>query len=154
MHVMDLPECALHFWTPDGSKTFFIARDPGWWATAEPQVDAFLAEYCAALLAPEQYLTNERRDSEWRDAARMYTYRLSQQKEAEAAVAEAKAKLEALANGAPAEGAGVRLEYVERAGSVDWKRLAKTLEITQETQDAYRGKSATYARITVAASDE
>jgi putative phage-type endonuclease len=154
MHVMDLPECALHFWTPAESKTFFVRRDPAWWDAAQPQVSAFLADFRAAVLTPAQYLTNERRDPEWLDAACQYVYRKSVADEAAAALDEAKKKLESLAYYAPAEGGGVRLEYVERAGSVDWKRLAKTLEITQETQDAYRGKSTTYARISVAANDE
>ena len=154
MHVLDLPEAALHFWTPGGSETFWIARDPSWWEAALPKISEFLAEFRRAVLTPNQYLTDERRDAAWTEAARRYVYFLSRQKEAETAVAEAKLVLETLAGGNPAEGAGVKLDYVERAGSVDWKKLTKALEISQETQDAYRSKPTKYARVTVAAADE
>lgn len=154
MHVMGLDECALHYWTPSASQTFFLTREPAWWEAALPQISAFLSDYRRAVLTPNEYLLDERRDSEWTLAAREYVFHLSRQKEAEAAVAAAKAKLESLAGGNPAEGGGVRLEYVERAGTVDWKKLAKTLEISQETQDAYRSKPTRYARVTVAAADE
>jgi putative phage-type endonuclease len=154
MHVMGLSECALHFWTPAESRTFFIRRESAWWDAVRPPVSAFLADFRAAVLAPAQHLTNERRDSAWIDAACQYVYRKNAADEAQAALDEAKKRLEALACYAPAEGGGVRLEYIERAGSVDWKRLATALGITKEEQEAYRGKSTTYARVSVAASGE
>lgn len=150
MYVMDLPEAALHFWTPTASKTFYLLRDPAWWDAALPQISAFLADFRHALMRPNEYLTDERRDAAWREAARRYVYFLSRQKEAETAVAEAKAALEALAGGNPAEGAGVKLDYVERAGSVDYKRLLAEYHISKEQTDAFRSKPTRYARISVA----
>lgn len=154
MLVTERDECALHFWTPTRSETFWLSRDESWAERAIPQVADFMASYRAALLDPTAWGIVERTDAAWIEASRRYVYYLSRQKDYEALVSEAKAHLESLSGQLPAEGGGVKLEYVTRNGAVDWKRLAKKLEISQELQDAYRGKSTRYARVTVAGEDE
>jgi putative phage-type endonuclease len=150
LHVLDMRDAALHFWTPSGSETFWILRDESWIEAALPVMAEFVADYRAALLNPAAWNVEERTDVEWRQAANHYLFCIDEMKVAERELAYAKEELERLADNRPARGSGVKLEYVERAGSVDWKKLAKALAIPQETQDEYRSKPTTYARVTVA----
>ena len=99
---------------------------------------------------PQRWAVAERDDYEWQDVAGRYREAVAAQKAAEALVADLRAELESLAGGLPAEGGGIKLEYVERIGNVNWKKLAKDLAISETVQAEYRGQPTRYARITEA----
>lgn len=105
-----------------------MEHDPAWLPEQLPTLRTFMADYEAALAAPERHMAErERDDSEWRRAARAYL----RAKEAEAA-----AKVEAdrcrdvllaLAGDASAKGAGVQVIRSERAGTVAYAKALKDL---------------------------
>ena len=148
LRVMGLDEAALHYWTPRGAETFFLIRDETWGELALPRIADFLAEYRAALLDPATWTQEERDDVQW--AIAVNAYRAAKQ-----AVDEATAFLEAardvlldLTDGRTSHGLGTKVEWLTRKGAVQWARLAKDYRISTTQQDAYRGESTRYARIT------
>lgn len=148
MRVLDLHEAALHYWTPDKSVTFWVPRDDAWAETALPRIADFLTEYRAALLDPASWAQDERTDEDWAIAVREYR----EAKIAAEATAErlerARKTLMELSGGRTSFGLGTKVEWIERQGAVAWAKLAASLHISEEQQDAYRGKSTRYARIT------
>ena len=113
----------------DGEPTIErVESDPEWLPSVLPELEAFHDEYQRIIADPDlaaPFLADkERRDDAWRLAA--IDYHIAADAEAAAArkLDEAKERLRELASGGNAAGCGVSVSVAERAGSVDWKKLA------------------------------
>jgi hypothetical protein len=154
MLVCNRPRAYLHYWTPAMSRTFTIERDPEWEAMAAAEVEAFMVELRKALAAPEEWLVVERDDMAWLGEATRYKRCAEALKAAEEAMKDARRDLLALTDEQSTRGAGVRVTWAPRAGNVNWKAIAEAHNITQEEQDAYRGKTKQVATITIVPAEQ
>jgi putative phage-type endonuclease len=128
-------ECTQREWCDfavlDRSGGLHVSRldhDPAWLPSVLPQLEAFMADYHAALANPEPYLADkERNDRAWQQAAVAYRNASRAVAEAEAVQKAARDALLALAGDAPAKGCGVSVIRSERAGSVAYAKALKDL---------------------------
>ena len=116
-------------WTQDGP--LYVRRvfaDPDWLPSVLPELEAFHDEFERIIADPKlaaPFLADkERTDKGWAHAARVYHEKLDAAEKANAELDEAKEQLRQLANGQDAKGCGVSVTTSQRAGSVDWKKLA------------------------------
>ena len=121
--------CDYVQWTADGP--LYVRRvfaDPDWLSSVLPELTAFHDEYERIIADPEMaapFLADkERTDKGWVHAARVYHEKLDAAEKANADLEQAKDQLRQLANGCDARGCGVSVTTSQRAGSVDWKKLA------------------------------
>jgi len=110
-------------------------------------------ELWEAWLASAEGQEDTRSDEQWQEAARVWIRAKQVADAASEAEEEARAALLALSPETPAQGAGVRLTWVERQGAVNWKKLQADFMIPASAVDRCRGKPSRYARLEVA-SDE
>lgn len=128
-------ECAGRQWCDfvvlDRAGNLHISRmehDPAWLPSVLPTLEAFMADYRAALESPEPHLADlERSDRTWRAAAWRYLDAMRAVNEAEAVAKEARAALLELAGDASAKGCGVQVIRSERAGTVAYAKALKDL---------------------------
>lgn len=128
-------ECAGRAWCDfavrhrDGSlHVSRLDHDPAWLPSVLPTLQAFMADYIAALAVPEAHLTDPvREDAAWRAAAEEYRAASIALAAVEARKDAAKAALLALAGDASAKGCGVQVIRSERAGSVAYAKALKDL---------------------------
>lgn len=105
-----------------------LEHDPAWLPSVLPQLEAFMADYAAALANPEPFLADrERDDAEWRKAAVAYRNATAALAEAEATQKAAREALLALAGDASAKGYGVQVVRSERAGAIAYAKALKDL---------------------------
>lgn len=105
-----------------------LTHDPAWLPSVLPTLQAFMADYAAAIAAPEAHLADkEREDSAWREAAEDYRTACLHLAAAETAQKAARERLLTLAGDCSAKGAGVQVIRSERAGSVAYAKAIKDL---------------------------
>lgn len=105
-----------------------LAHDPAWLPSVMPVLEAFMADYAAALKAPDAHLSDrEREDAEWRAAADAYRDACLTLEIAKAAQEDARTRLLALSGDASAKGCGVQVIRSERAGSIAYAKALKDL---------------------------
>ena len=160
-----LPQLAVQAWV-SGAKTVLYAvywnggllvsrydgADLRNWYLANCEVDLSAAvEHLRNGTSPPAEGPDEREDDAWLEASVEYQEALAVQKEAEALVESAKARLIALAGPDGAQGAGVSVSYVDRAGNVNWKAkpIVEALKAAGVDPEMYRGKATRYARVNV-----
>lgn len=121
--------CAFVIWRPDEPLIVErVERDPDWLPTHLATLAEFHAEYERIVADPElaaPYLdVRERDDPDWAAAAsRLYVAQVMLD-DAAAMHEQARQALLDLAGDRAARGCGVSVTRSERAGSVDWKKLA------------------------------
>jgi putative phage-type endonuclease len=128
-------ECAQRKWCDfavlqrDG--TLHVSRlehDPTWLPSVLPTLEAFMADYAAALADPAPHLADkERNDRDWQKAAVAYRNACRAVADAEAVQKAARDALLALAGDASAKGCGVQVIRSERAGSIAYAKAIKEL---------------------------
>lgn len=93
----------------------------------------------------------ERDDDEWALAARAFVLAHANLEGAERRLSDAREALLALSGDQAARGAGVRVTWQERAGSVNWKAepIRKALDAAGIDLEAFKGKSARYSKVEV-----
>jgi putative phage-type endonuclease len=120
--------CDFVVWRDGAISVDRIAADPFWLPSVLPALAAFMADYAAALAAPDAHLADkERSDKAWRDAADDYLGALAALNDLEAIVKAKREALLALAGDATAKGCGVQVIRSERAGSVAYAKALKDL---------------------------
>lgn len=104
-------------------------RDPDWLPANLPALAEFHREFLAIIADPDlaaPYLEDtERSDEEWATAAREFHDADLAAEEAGKRLDAAKARLRELAGDRSARGCGVTVTVTDRAGTVDWKRIAE-----------------------------
>lgn len=153
MHCTGRQWCDYLEWAPDETWMQRVSIDPDWLDDNRAAIDAFIAEYDAAIASDEamtphlEPLVQERDDAEWREYAQEY---IEAKKAAESAAQREKQAREQLLSitDRAAEGCGVKVTPYERAGSIDWSKFAKDKGFGDEAE-AYRKKPAVSWRITV-----
>ena len=105
-----------------------VEFDPDWLPSVLPELEAFHDEFERIIADPKlaaPFLADkERTDKGWAHAARVYHEKLDAAEKANAELEQAKEQLRRLANSQDARGCGVSVTTSQRAGSVDWKKLA------------------------------
>lgn len=105
-----------------------MMRDPQWLPTHLPELEAFMADYVAALAAPDAHLSDaERSDANWRRTADAFLAASAKLADAKASHDAARDALLALAGDTSAKGCGVQVIRSERAGSVAYAKALKDL---------------------------
>ena len=93
----------------------------------------------------------ERDDDEWAQAARAFVLAHANVEGAERRLSDAREALLALSGDQAARGAGVRVTWQERAGSVNWKAepIRKALDDAGIDLEAFKGKASRYSKVEV-----
>lgn len=108
-----------------------VAANPGWLPAVLPRLVEFVDLYRATIADPEasrphlEPLVVNRADSDWQAAASRFHVAQVLLDDAKATYEEARQRLLTLADGRASQGAGVSVSYVQRAGAVDWARVAE-----------------------------
>ncbi len=143
-------ECAVRAWCDfvvwrDGEIAVSrIERDAAWLPSVLPVLEQFMADYRAAMEAPESYLADTIRDDKpWRDAASDYLDTLAAFNDIERMVKAKRERLIELAGGTSAKGCGVQVIRSERAGSVAYAKAVKEL-LPDADLSPYTGKPTTF----------
>lgn len=123
-----------------------LERDPEWLPSVLPTLQAFMADYTAALESPDDHLADKVADMEgdlgWRRHAAAYAAAKADADDAKARMDAAKAELVKLAEASGskcAKGAGLQVIRSERAGSVAYSKALKDL-VPDADLSAYTGK--------------
>lgn len=123
-----------------------MERDPEWLPSVLPTLQAFMADYTAALESPDDHLADKvadmGRSMEWRAHAAAYAAAKGAADEAKSRMDAAKAELVKLAEASGskcAKGAGLQVIRSERAGSVAYAKAIKDLAPDADLS-AYTGK--------------
>ena len=143
-------ECAVRAWCDfvvwrDGEIAVSrIERDAAWLQSVLPVLEQFMADYRAAMEAPESYLADTIRDDKpWRDAASDYLDTLAAFNDIERMVKAKRERLIELAGGTSAKGCGVQVIRSERAGSVAYAKAVKEL-LPDADLSPYTGEPTTF----------
>lgn len=126
-----------------------IERDPAWWPSIEPRLEAFLAELKTELDNPA-HLEPLRQVIDTEEALGLveeYDRLQKERKSADARMKEIIAELAELAGDKDADIGGRKLTKVVRKGSVSYARAIKDLAPDADLEK-YRGKESTYWRLT------
>jgi putative phage-type endonuclease len=155
MGVTGVHKAFVLYWTPEAARVFVMHFDKDWWHSALDQLARFFGELpprelWEAWLDGAEGQEDTRSDEQWQEAARVWIRAKQAADAAAEAEEEARAALLALSPEAPAQGAGVRLTWVERQGAVNWKKLQADFMIPASAVDRCRGKPSRYARLEVA----
>lgn len=126
-----------------------VAYDSDWLPSVLPTLQAFMADYAAALESPDEHLADKVADmgdnSEWRAWAAAYAVAKEAEAEAKAAADKAREGLIELAQATGcknAKGCGWQVIRSERAGSVSYAKAVKEL-LPDADLSAYTGKPTT-----------
>ena len=116
--VTGASQCYFMVWSgePNSDQPYVGVRvtpDPNIWEEIQQAWDDFWPTVAA------------REDDEWREAAQAYREAKKNADIAAQALSEAKARLLECAGGPYANGCGVRVQEIQRKGSIDWKRVQK-----------------------------
>lgn len=135
--------CAFVVWRDGEIAVSRIERDAAWLPSVLPVLEQFMADYRAAMEAPESYLADTIRDDKpWRDAASDYLEALAAFNDIERMLKAKRERLIELAGGSSAKGCGVQVIRSERAGSVAYAKAVKEL-LPDADLSAYTGKPTT-----------
>lgn len=135
--------CDFVVWRDGEIAVSRIERDATWLPSVLPVLEQFMADYRAAMEAPESYLADTIRDDKaWRDAASDYLRALAAFNDIERMVKAMRERLIELAGGSSAKGCGVQVIRSERAGSVAYAKAVKEL-LPDADLSAYTGKPVT-----------
>lgn len=120
--------CDFVIWRDGGIVVDRIAADADWITRHLGALHSFMADYAAALAAPERHLADkEREDAAWCEAAEDYRTACLHLDAAETAQKAARERLLALAGDSSAKGWGVQVIRSERAGSIAYAKALKDL---------------------------
>lgn len=127
-----------------------LFHDPAWLPSVLPQLEAFMADYRAALEAPDAHLADKVADMEatpgWWEAAQEYTQAKAAEDTAKARTEKARDALIELAKASgskAAKGCGWQVIRAERAGTVAYAKAIKDLAPGADLS-AYTSKPTTY----------
>lgn len=127
-----------------------LTHDPAWLPSVLPTLQAFMADFAAALESPEPHLADKVADMEqapgWLQAALEYTQAKAAEDDAKARTEKARDALIALAQAAgakTAKGCGWQVIRAERAGAVAYAKAIKDLAPNADLS-AYTSKPTTY----------
>lgn len=120
-------------------------------------MERFLRTYTRPICDAYRHLIDgtdqepERDDAEWASAARTFVLAHENAEGAERRLSEAREALLALCGDQAAHGAGVRVAWQERAGSVNWKAepIRVALDAAGIDLEAFKGKSSRYSKVEV-----
>lgn len=155
MGVTGIHKATLLYWTPDAGKAkFHLTFDKDWWHRTLAALAAFFAMLPPpgdeqAWLALQEAQSEARSDWPWRDAAREWLVAKQALEAAQEEEEQARAALLELAGEEPARGGGVRLNWIEAKGNVNWKAVQKEFAIPDLELEKFRGNARRYARIEV-----
>lgn len=155
MGVTGVHQAVLWYWTPDAQRAFHLTLDKDLWhqqvkAAREvwaetnrivegPDPEAFLA----ACEAESAY----REDDAWVVASTRYRAAKEAAEAAQAVLDDARRDLLAMSGGKNADGAGTRVVWLERKGTVAWPKLVKEFQIPTEAVERYRDPPTRYAKV-------
>lgn len=135
--------CDFVVWRDGEIAVSRIERDATWLPSVLPALEQFMADYRAAMEAPESYLADTIRDDKaWRDAASDYLDTLAALSDIERMMKAKRERLIELAGDSSANGCGVQVIRSERAGSVAYAKAVKEL-LPDADLSAYTGKPTT-----------
>lgn len=135
--------CDFVVWRDGEIAVSRIERDATWLPSVLPALEQFMADYRAAMEAPESYLADTIRDDKaWRDAASDYLDTLAALNDIERMMKAKRERLIELAGDSSAKGCGVQVIRSERAGSVAYAKAVKEL-LPDADLSAYTGKPTT-----------
>lgn len=135
--------CDFVVWRDGEIAVSRIERDATWLPSVLPALEQFMADYRAAMEAPESYLADTIRDDRaWRDAASDYLDTLAAFNDIERMMKAKRERLIELAGDSSAQGCGVQVIRSERAGSVAYAKAVKEL-LPDADLSAYTGKPTT-----------
>lgn len=135
--------CDFVVWRDGEIAVSRIERDATWLPSVLPALEQFMADYRAAMEAPESYLADAIRDDKaWRDAASDYLGTLAALNDIERMMKAKRERLIELAGDSSAKGCGVQVIRSERAGSVAYAKAVKEL-LPDADLSAYTGKPTT-----------
>lgn len=135
--------CDFVVWRDGEIAVSRIERDATWLPSVLPALEQFMADYRAAMEAPESYLADTIRDDKaWRDAASDYLDTLAALNDIERMMKAKRERLIELAGDSSATGCGVQVIRSERAGSVAYAKAVKEL-LPDADLSAYTGKPTT-----------
>lgn len=133
LHVTGRQWCDFVVWRPDSLAVTRVVQDVEWLPTVWPQVEAFLAEYQAAVADPglaEPHLMplrDVRTDEPWALAAVEYAEAKLAADYAAKHMDMARERLIGLADGRPAKGHGVTVSRAGKRVSVSYAKALKEL---------------------------
>jgi hypothetical protein len=141
------------YWAPNQQTSFSVAKDPEL-AHTLLKAAVNLLERIEVIMAddPQGWLEEaekgrERRDRDWMRAVADYRTAKAEADAATQELAQAKAKLEELSEGADSHGYRLTLRWISRRGNVDWTKVSKDFELTPKTLDQYRKEPSIFSRI-------
>lgn len=135
--------CDFVVWRDGEIAVSRIEHDATWLPSVLPVLEQFMADYRAAMEAPESYLADTIRDDKaWRDAASDYLDTLAAFNDIERMMKAKRERLIELAGDSSAKGCGVQVIRSERAGSVAYAKAVKEL-LPDADLSAYTGKPTT-----------
>lgn len=135
--------CDFVVWRDGEIAVSRIEHDATWLPSVLPVLEQFMADYRAAMEAPESYLADTIRDDKaWRDAASDYLDTLAAFNDIERMMKSKRERLIELAGDSSAKGCGVQVIRSERAGSVAYAKAVKEL-LPDADLSEYTGKPTT-----------
>ena len=151
--VCDLRFGHLLYWSPEGAVLFPVHSNPVLFQEMSEVAEQLMAEISAAG-GPEQALQEARRSSrsgpEWVAAAQVYLEAKRAADAAQEALDEARKELLYLSDAQNCEGAGVRVTWGSRKGTVAWPKVLKKYGVPAEAAEEFRSPPTPYAKVEVA----
>lgn len=138
--------CDFVVWYPHETNVSQAMADPDWLPANMPALEAFRADYLAAIASEETAapflapIVTQRDDAEWRNAAEDWRAAKRLADKASDAEAKARERLILLCGDRSSHGAGITLTRSERKGNVNYSRVPALAGIDLEP---YRGKPST-----------
>jgi hypothetical protein len=149
--VCGLDSAFLWYWSPEESKAFNLVFDEALWQRQRETAERLLDEL-DAIEDPQAWLAEreleQRTDSDWLLAEAFYLELKEKAERCTEAAEEARQRLIELAPDG-ARGELVELKWVDRAGNINWRKLAKDQQLDDELVERYRGEGTRYAKVTV-----